>query len=194
MDPGIAAALPAAYALGCFTAGYYLVRLRTGRDIRVSGSGSAGATNVGRELGRAGFMITLALDAAKGAGAVAAAKALGAPPLAAAIAVVAGHIWPAQLGFRGGKGVAPALGALLAWDVRTVPLLAALFLPAFAALRSFEAAGLAAFALFPPLWLFVGDAPAALGLAVLVTLLLAAHRSNLRDEWRRRRRTPGTGR
>ena len=60
----------AAYGLGCLTTGYYLVRLRTGQDIRGLGSGSVGARNVGRILGKSGFFITLAGDSGKGALAV----------------------------------------------------------------------------------------------------------------------------
>ena len=57
----------AAYALGCFTTGYYLVRLRTGKDVRASGSGSAGATNTARELGGWAFFLTFLIDMIKGA-------------------------------------------------------------------------------------------------------------------------------
>src|SRR5574339_339768 len=105
-----------AYALGCFTAGYYLVRWWTGEDVRYSGSGSSGATNVGRVLGRPGFLFTLLLDLTKGCLAVWLAEYLRLRPTTAVLsmlAVVAGHIWPLQLRFRGGKGVATGLGALL---------------------------------------------------------------------------------
>src|SRR5262245_64567791 len=56
----------AGYALGCFTSGYYLVRWRTGEDIRLLGSGSVGATNVSRVLGWPGFCLTVSSDFAKG--------------------------------------------------------------------------------------------------------------------------------
>src|ERR1035441_2499722 len=56
----------AAYALGCFTTGYYLVRWRTGQDVREVGSGSVGARNVGRLLGRQGFLATMLCDFGKG--------------------------------------------------------------------------------------------------------------------------------
>ena len=59
------------YLIGCFTAGYYWMRWRTGQDIRRMGSGSVGARNVGRALGASGFTATFLLDAAKGALAVA---------------------------------------------------------------------------------------------------------------------------
>lgn len=108
---------PAAYLLGGFSAGYWLVRLRTGGDLRSLGSGATGATNAARALGGGGFAIVLLLDAIKGAIAGLAARAVGFEggwEFAAAAAVVAGHIWPVQLGFRGGRGLGPLLGAWLA--------------------------------------------------------------------------------
>ncbi|MBW8888793.1 MAG: glycerol-3-phosphate acyltransferase [Fibrobacteres bacterium] len=113
-----------AYAVGCFSSGYYLVRWRLGTDIRGRHSGSTGARNVGRELGRAGFGLVFAVDALKGAGVIWIARALGLRPdwipiLAAC--VVTGHVWPAQLGFRGGKGLVTALGAMIGLDWRFLP-------------------------------------------------------------------------
>ena len=98
-----------AYALGCFTLGYYLVRARSGEDIRRIGSGSVGASNVGRVLGRTGYGLTVLSDFCKGALAVWAARQLTADDrmlgLAMSCAVI-GHIWPVQLRFQGGKGMA----------------------------------------------------------------------------------------
>jgi hypothetical protein len=113
-----------AYAIGCFSSGYYLVRWRLSTDIRGRHSGSTGARNVGRELGRAGFALVFAADALKGAGVIWFARAVGLrtdwiPVLAPC--VVAGHIWPAQLGFRGGKGLVTALGAMIGLDWRFLP-------------------------------------------------------------------------
>src|SRR5690349_6557102 len=89
------------YILGCFTAGYYFVRWRPGRDIRDSGSGNVGAKNVGRTLGASGFFITLLIDFGKGTLAVWATRhffddyrLMG----LAMLGVVLGHIWPLQLG------------------------------------------------------------------------------------------------
>jgi glycerol-3-phosphate acyltransferase PlsY len=115
----------ASYMLGCLNGAYYLHRLRTGRDIRTEGSGNAGARNAGRVMGRRGFAAVFLIDAGKGAVAVLAARALGlgdAGVMAAAVAVVAGHNYPVQLGFRGGRGIAAAFGAILAADL-TVALI-----------------------------------------------------------------------
>ena len=104
----------ASYGIGCFTAGYYLFRWRTGCDIREHGSGNPGARNVGRLLGVGWFSATLLLDAGKGGLAVWLACYFGLGRLgtvAAMLAVVVGHVWPIQLHLRGGKGVAASLGA-----------------------------------------------------------------------------------
>jgi glycerol-3-phosphate acyltransferase PlsY len=108
-----------AYALGCFATGYYLVRAVKGQDIRNFDSGSVGARNVGRFLGRMGFLLTVLGDLSKGVLAVWAAHRFTGDNLLAALAllcVVTGHIWPVQLRFHGGKGVATSLGALLVYD------------------------------------------------------------------------------
>src|SRR2546428_443464 len=78
-----------AYVLGCFTTGYYLVRLRTGQDIREQGSGSVGAKNVGRLLGWTGFALTLLGDFGKGAFAVWAASHWTKDPRYLALALLA---------------------------------------------------------------------------------------------------------
>jgi acyl-phosphate glycerol 3-phosphate acyltransferase len=114
----IALAVLGSYLLGGFCAAYYVVRMARSTDIRTLGSGNAGARNAGRLLGAPGFLVTLLLDAAKGAVAVWVTARLVPgpwPETLSLLAVVAGHIWPAQLGWRGGKGIATALGGLVAW-------------------------------------------------------------------------------
>src|SRR5580658_4658583 len=96
--PVAMACVVGAYIIGCFTTGYYLVRLRMGKDIREMGSGSAGARNVGRFLGKSGFFLTVLGDFAKGALAVWLARKLSNDDfftVLAVPAVVAGHLWPA---------------------------------------------------------------------------------------------------
>src|SRR6476660_9124333 len=94
-----------AYVVGCFTSGYYLVRWLSGKDIRETGSGSVGARNVSRVLGKTGFLLTAALDFFKGVLAVWATRHFTADErlaVVAMLAVVAGHVWPMQLRFHGG--------------------------------------------------------------------------------------------
>jgi glycerol-3-phosphate acyltransferase PlsY len=123
-----------AYLLGSIPFGYLVVRASGGGDVRETGSGGTGATNVTRRAGKGAGLSTLALDALKGAAAVAFARVMlteGAGEAwwvaASAVAAVAGHVFPVWLGFRGGKGVATGLGvfAVLA------PLALACALPVF---------------------------------------------------------------
>lgn len=175
-----------AYALGCLSTGYYVTRLWAGRDVREAGSGSAGARNVGRLLGWKGFVLTFLGDAAKGALAVCLALAAGVGPWPRAAvlpAVVAGHVWPAPLRFRGGKGMSTALGAVLVFDWRVaVGGLAAAAL-VWVLTRRTVVAGVAGIALLPVAgWGIGSGAPSILGLAGLAGLVLHAHTPNLRAE------------
>jgi acyl phosphate:glycerol-3-phosphate acyltransferase len=176
----------AAYALGCFTSGYYLVRLRLGQDIHDSGSGSVGARNVGRLLGWRGFLLTVLGDFGKGALAVWAARHYTTDDrlvLLAVLAVVAGHVWPVQLNFRGGKGMATALGSLLVYDCQLALAVALLFAAAYVALRKTVLPALFALACLPLMTRYLGRAPAEVaGTAVLAGLVVAAHRKNLVTE------------
>lgn len=106
------------YALGCINVAYYWTRWSRGTDIRGQGSGNAGARNVGRIYGMRGFLVVLLLDGLLGAAAVATGLALSGQqnllPGCCALLVMVGHVFPVQLGGKGGKGLAKALGALVA--------------------------------------------------------------------------------
>jgi glycerol-3-phosphate acyltransferase PlsY len=177
------------YALGCFSTAYYLFRFSTGGDIRRRGSGNAGARNIGRELGALAFSITFTIDGGKGFLAVALARyfELAEPSvIVAMIAVVAGHIWPAQLGFRGGKGVATAIGALAGFDVKIlIPLIIIFAIAALVAknlTENFTVAGLLAIALSPIAAAILHQTAAVTaGVSFLAAMIIFAHRENLRE-------------
>jgi glycerol-3-phosphate acyltransferase PlsY len=139
------AVIALAYALGCLNAGYYLVRWHSGRDIRRLGSGNAGARNVGRVMGPSALALVFVLDAAKGLAAVAIAQAWTpeAAPLCA-VAATLGHVFPAQLAWRGGKGVATAIGALAALDIDIVVVVTLAFAVGWPLFRRPVPAGLLA--------------------------------------------------
>ena len=110
----------AAYLLGAVSFSYCIVRILKGIDIRTVGSGNAGATNVLRVAGKVPALVALVLDIGKGAVPIAVFRLLDAPHqwvAAGALAAVIGHVYPVYMGFRGGKGVATAVGtlAMLAW-------------------------------------------------------------------------------
>src|SRR3954463_4620228 len=120
--------LPTAYLLGAIPFGYLLVKWKTGGDVRASGSGNIGATNVLRTTGKAAGIATLLLDIAKGYLAVwLAGRWTGQDPFwmsAAALAVMAGHAFPVFLRFKGGKAFASFIGAFL--YLTPAPMLAVL--------------------------------------------------------------------
>jgi glycerol-3-phosphate acyltransferase PlsY len=173
----------ACYCLGCFTTGYYLVRARTGQDIRRIGSGSTGAKNVGRVLGSTGFVLTMAGDLAKGGIAVGLVLALTGNErvaLLALLAVVAGHMWPAQLGFHGGKGVSTSLAGLLIYDCEVTLIFCVLFALLLAVTRRSVAASLVAYASLPAASLWLGEDRAHLwGISALAGLVIMAHYRNM---------------
>lgn len=177
----------AAYLIGCFTTGYYLVRAWTGRDVREIGSGSAGARNVGRVLGRPGFILTVIGDFAKGALAVWLARQLTHDEFCAALAVpavVAGHLWPAQLRFCGGKGITTSLSALLVFDYRLALTLAALFAVIFVFSRKTLLPAMFAFVCLPVVcWFFIRDNFTIAVTTALSAAILFAHRRNLGEEF-----------
>jgi len=113
-----------AYLIGSIPTGYLIVKSKTGQDIREIGSGSTGATNVKRVLGKNWFFIVLLLDAFKGALPVILASQFlhtnsGIFPVIAAVAVIVGHSKSIFLNFKGGKSVASGVGTILAlnWQV-----------------------------------------------------------------------------
>lgn len=117
---GIMGGLLVGFTFGSIPFGYLLVRVKTGDDVRLSGSGNIGATNVNRVLGKGAGIVTLFLDAAKGAAGTFTAVHIGIVVLgihqpvwgaAGALGTVLGHCYTPWLGLRGGKGVATLLGA-----------------------------------------------------------------------------------
>ncbi len=177
----------AAYLLGSVPFGLLVAALAGGVDLRRVGSGNIGATNVLRALGRGAAAVTLLGDVGKGALAVGLARLLGAAPgvaAAAGLAAVLGHLFPAFAGFRGGKGVATALGVVLA----TTPAVGACVLLVWLAVawrwRYSSLAALLAAAVLPPLtWALEGPGPALALAAALAVLVAWRHRENLRRLW-----------
>jgi glycerol-3-phosphate acyltransferase PlsY len=185
--PRAAACGVGAYLIGCFTTGYYLVRAWTGKDIRVTGSGSSGARNVGRVLGKQGFFLTVLGDFAKGALAVWLTREWTNDKLCAAlavVAVVAGHLWPVQLKFHGGKGVVTSAGALLVFDYRLALTCAALFAAILVFARKTLLPAMFGFLCLPAAcWYFTRDNFITGIMTVLSATILFAHRKNLAEEF-----------
>jgi len=172
------------YLLGSLSSAIICCRVLGRTDPRTGGSGNPGATNVLRLAGRDAAALTLAGDVAKGALAVAIARTLDAEPLVQALAGAAaflGHLYPVFFGFRGGKGVATALGALLVATPMAGLLTVATWGIAWAIVRISAAAALTAFLLAP---VYVGVTTHQEALVIVATavsvLLFWRHRSNIR--------------
>ena len=172
-----------AYLLGGFNTGYYLVRARTGNDLRQLGSGSSGARNAGRVLGGRGFLLVFGVDALKGALAVAAAAMLGLGRMGMAVAMIAailGHVFPPQLHFRGGRGASTALGGLLMFAPLTAAATLLVCLVLFLATRRQVASGVASYIAMPILAALTEYRwPDVASVAVVAAILVATHRSYL---------------
>src|ERR1700686_1820358 len=173
--------------LGSIPFGYLLVKIFKGEDVRVSGSGNIGATNVARKSPALG-VATLLLDAAKGLAAVLVARVLfsGVHPqlimTAAAFFAVGGHLFPVWLKFRGGKGVATSLGAFILLTPKSILRMVALFLLIAVAFRYVSLGSVAVAAAFPLLaWALPEYVdPRQLGLIALVSaLVIWRHRQNI---------------
>lgn len=199
----------ASYLLGSIPFGYLLVRIFHGEDVRLSGSGNIGATNVAR-LSPAMGVSTLLLDALKGAAAVALAAHvfLGAGPARypamsfAALVAVIGHMFPVWLRFRGGKGVATGLGSFVMIAPKSVLITVALFLVIVVAFRYVSLGSIVSVAAFPVLaWRIgeYGNSNIALALmACASALIIWKHRQNIHrlvsgTENRFGRNRPATG-
>ena len=179
--------LPAAYLLGSIPFGYLLVLVFRGEDVRRTGSGNIGATNVSRKSPVLGAL-TLVLDAAKGFLAVELAAYLGratADPrlmAAAALLAIAGHMFPVWLRFRGGKGVATALGAFLRFVPLAVAVAVIIFVVVVLISRRISLGSIVTAAFFPAtVWsLKLSTDPAVLALIGVASLLIIArHHKNI---------------
>jgi glycerol-3-phosphate acyltransferase PlsY len=173
------------YVLGSLSFATLLVRVATGRDIRTEGSGNAGATNVLRAHGKGLAVAVAALDIGKGALAVWLASFVTPDPrcaAAAGAAAVVGHVFPVFYGFRGGKGVATAVGAFLV--LATLPTLVCIgvFVAIVAATRYVSLGSVVSVSLLPPVagLLFHARQAVVIAGAAVAVLVVLKHVENLK--------------
>src|SRR5499425_965193 len=187
-------ALILAYLLGSIPFGYLIVKLASGADIRETGSGGTGATNVSRKTGKAAGVVTLAFDALKGAAAVLVARWITGEAgtswvvaAAAALAVV-GHCYPAWLKFKGGKGVATGLGVFLAIAPWATLATLAVFIIVVWRTRYISLGSIIA-AAFLPLWVLLNHmwiepvghfAPIMVALCAVSSVIIFKHSENIK--------------
>ena len=173
-----------AYLLGSIPFGYLIVRRRIGADIRQTGSGGTGATNVSRRAGKTAGILTLLLDAAKGCVAVVIAQVVSGDDwmvAAAAIAALVGHIFPVWLGFRGGKGVATAVGIFAVLAPIALLCAGVIFLAIVVTTRYVSLGSIIASVLVPVfVWFQSGLQPVLTAAIVAAALIVFAHRGNIK--------------
>lgn len=183
--------LALAYLLGSIPFGYLLVRFFRHEDIRATGSGNIGATNVARSGAKGLGLLTLLLDLGKGLVAVLIARhvAPGIPghpsdlAVGAAVSAVLGHVFPVWLGFRGGKGVATALGVFLALAPKVALGAVLVFAVLVALTRLVSLASIVAAAALPFLAFLLSPEHAPVYLAgtlFLTALVIVKHQANIR--------------
>jgi len=172
------------YLIGAIPIGFLVARAAGGFDIRGKGSGNIGATNVLRTLGPVPAVLTLLGDVAKGYVAVRAAEVLGPEPVwgaAGAVIAIVGNCWPVFLRFKGGKGVATALGAFLALTPMAILLAMAVWIVLTAAFRYVSLASiLACVGLAIGAWLLGYTPIYAVAAAFAAGLIVWRHHDNVK--------------
>lgn len=178
-------AIAICYLLGCINTGYYYVRLVHKQDIRSIGTKVTGAYNVSRLSGKKGFIITFIGDALKGAFAVLLCRYLSDSEtvlMLGILMVLAGHIFPFQLRFRGGKGLSAAFGAFMTFNPQIIFLWLAASIILFPLIRKYTVTVLFAL-MFLPLELFIFDFSykVILFFILYAALIIFACRSNMQE-------------
>ena len=180
-----------AYLIGSIPTGYIIVKLKTGQDIRQVGSGSTGATNVKRVLGKKWFFIVMLLDALKGALPVLISKYFlsagmlldpyGIYAVACAVFVIVGHSKPVFLGFKGGKSVASGVGTILALSP-LAGLIIALIWGAVTYISRYVSLGSIVALVLSPFIMYFLNAPAAYVAycALAAVYIVYLHRENIK--------------
>ncbi len=183
----IIAVVLSAYIIGSIPTGYIIVKAFTGQDIRTIGSGSTGATNVKRVMGKKWFFITLLLDAFKGALPVILAAcfaktftSIGLLPVLAAVAVILGHSKSIFLKFTGGKSVASGVGTILALNWQVGLIIAAIWAIVTFFTRYVSVGSITALILSPLLmWAFKAPLAYVVYCALGALYIVWLHRSNI---------------
>ncbi len=178
----------AAYLIGSIPTGYLIVKAKTGKDIRTVGSGSTGATNVKRVLGKNYFFLVMILDAFKGALPVILAKyfaatghSIGLIPVVAAIAVIIGHSKSVFLQFKGGKSVASGVGTILALNWIAGLIIAAVWSVVTYTTKYVSVGSITALILSPFIMYFLHAPAAYIGYCALgAVYIVYLHRENIK--------------
>ncbi len=175
------------YLIGAIPVGFIVARLAGGMDIRRAGSGTIGATNVLRAVGKWAALLTLLGDIAKGYLAVAVARRLGPEPgwaAGGAVLAIVGNCWPVYLRFRGGKGVATGFGAFFNLALLAAAPAALVWIVVAASFRYASLASVLACLCLPLGVLALGYGwPATAAALIAAAIIIWRHHDNLRRLW-----------
>jgi len=184
----ILVAVLCAYLIGSIPTGYIIVKLFTGQDIRTIGSGSTGATNVKRVMGKKWFFIVMFLDALKGALPVILAKvfatafvSIGLLPVLCAVATILGHSKSIFLNFSGGKSVASGVGTIIALNWQVGLIIAAVWSVVTYVSKYVSVGSIIALS-FSPLFMYLYEEPISYILYCVVgaIYIIYLHRENIK--------------
>lgn len=184
-------ALAVSYIIGSFPTSFILTRLITGSDIRRSGSGNAGATNVLRVVGKLPALATLLIDIFKGIFVVTVIARFFYPPQTGldygfyraliGLSAVCGHIWPVFLKFRGGKGVATTLGVAAVIAPKILLITIAIWAIVFSITKYVSLASIIALILFPMIAVYANmPLPIVLISVIICGIVISKHKPNMR--------------
>lgn len=167
------------YSLGSITGAFYIAKWMIGKDIRKLGSGNVGARNAGRQLGKKGFMYTLLIDVVKAMIALSITTVLFPEDdimlLISTFFLLIGHIWPVQLGFKGGKGVVVFLAATLYCLPLAIAVLGICVGIGYLLIRNFQIIGLISMTSIPITAWILEETDLAIGLLLLLIVVIIPH-------------------
>ncbi|WP_164668690.1 glycerol-3-phosphate acyltransferase [Virgibacillus doumboii] len=167
------------YCLGSITGAYYITKWMIGEDIRTLGSGNVGARNAGRQLGKKGFLCTLLIDIAKVMITLSLVSFIFPENeiilLISALFLLVGHIWPVQLGFKGGKGVVVFLASTLFFMPLAIVVLGICMGISYLLIRNFTIAGLVSMGSIPVTAWILEETYFAIGLFILLIVVVIPH-------------------
>lgn len=173
------------YLVGCFCGAYYYGTIFRNTDIRNFGSGNLGALNSGRVLGSSSFIIVLTIDFLKGIIVIIIGRFFGLSNISLLItmfAVIIGHMFPIQLRFKGGKGIATFMGALTSYNYLFTLIIFITFIPIYIITRKFTISGLISVIFFPFLIFTIGypsRGREAFAMLIFASIIILKHTKNI---------------
>ncbi|MDU1320568.1 MAG: glycerol-3-phosphate acyltransferase [Clostridium botulinum] len=175
----------ASYFIGCFCTAYYYGIMFKNKDIRNFGSGNLGALNSWRVLGKGSFIIVLSIDFLKGFMVIIIGRFFSLSNTSLFIimfAVIMGHMFPVQLKFKGGKGIATFMGALTAYNYLFTIIIIITFMPIYCIMRKFTISGLISIIFFPVLIFIIGypsKNTEAFVMLIFTVIIILKHKKNI---------------